>query len=176
MVQRQIKINNQYLNNFLQLCIKPIFDKLLMVFAIEESKQGQRGANEGANKSHVALWYKYGSVEVKKTELSSRGSLEMSLLIFTLLSTALAVPPPCPPMAPMDCGEGRMKCPGPINPLGCKMPDSCVAVGDRCPVQCPHRPPINCGPGRMTCPGLLDPMGCKKPDSCVAVGDRCPVH
>ena len=135
-------------------------------------RYGQRGAN----KSQVALEYKYGSMEAGKTELSSIGSLKMSLLTFALLSTALAVPPPCPPMAPINCGEGRMKCPGPINPQGCKMPDSCVALGDKCPVHCPHRPPIDCGPGRTKCPGPIDPQGCKMPESCVALGDKCPVH
>ena len=87
----------------------------------------------GANKSHVAWGYKFQSGGGRKTELSSRVSLEMSLLIFTLLSTALAVPAPCPPMAPMDCGEGMTPCPGDIDPMGCMMPEICVAEGDECP-------------------------------------------
>ena len=41
----------------------------------------------------------------------ARGSLKMPLLLFALLSTALAVPAPCPPMPPMDCGEGMINCP-----------------------------------------------------------------
>merc|ERR1712066_1068573 len=74
-------------------------------------------------------------------------SLNMSLLLFTLLSTSLAVPAPCPPMPPMDCGEGMTNCPGPIDPMGCMMPDSCVAEGDACPFHCPPMPPMECGEG-----------------------------
>merc|ERR1712233_269011 len=32
----------------------------------------------------------------------------------------------CPPMPPMDCGEGMTNCPGPIDPMGCMMPDFCM--------------------------------------------------
>merc|ERR1712083_460564 len=81
-------------------------------------------------------------------------SLNMPLLLFTLLSTALAVPAPCPPMPPMDCGEGMTNCPGPIDPMGCMMPESCVAEGDACPFHCPPLPPMECGEGMINCPGL----------------------
>merc|ERR1712203_255454 len=87
-------------------------------------------------------------------------SLNMSLLLFTLLSTALAVPTPCPPLPPMDCGEGMTNCPGPVDPMGCMMPESCVAEGDACPFHCPPMPPMECGEGMINCPGPVDPMGC----------------
>merc|ERR1712061_277618 len=103
-------------------------------------------------------------------------SLNMPLLLFALPSTALAVPAPCPPMPPMDCGEGMTNCPGPIDPMGCMMPESCVAEGDACPFHCPHMPPTDCGEGMWNCPGAIDPMGCMMPDSCVAEGEECPFH
>merc|ERR1712038_1092918 len=84
-------------------------------------------------------------------------SLNMPLLLFALLSTALAVPAPCPPMPPMDCGEGMTNCPGPIDPMGCMMPESCVAEGDECPFYCPWNPPMECGEGNMPCPGPMTP-------------------
>merc|ERR1719278_60861 len=80
-------------------------------------------------------------------------SLNMSLLLFTLLSTALAVPAPCPPMPPMECGEGMINCPGPIDPMGCMMPEPCVAEGDACPFHCPPMPPMDCGEGMINCHG-----------------------
>merc|ERR1712037_973651 len=97
-----------------------------------------------------------------------RVCLEMSVLLFTLLSTALAVPAPCPPMPPMDCGEGMTNCPGDIDPMGCMMPETCVAEGDACPFHCPPpMPPTDCGPGMFNCPGDIDPMGCMMPDFCM---------
>merc|ERR1712117_744855 len=85
-------------------------------------------------------------------DLSKRTSLKMSLLLFTLISTALAVPAPCPPMLPMECGEGMTNCPGPMDPMGCMMPETCVAVGDECPFYCPWNPPMSAE--RATCPAL----------------------
>merc|ERR1711978_530909 len=67
-------------------------------------------------------------------ELPSRESLKMSLLLFTLISTALAMPAhDCPPFPPADCGEGMRSCPGDTDPMGCPMPEICVAEGDECP-------------------------------------------
>merc|ERR1712183_57315 len=105
----------------------------------------------------------------------ARGSLKMPFLLFALLSTALAVPAPCPPMPPMDCGEGMTNCPGDIDPMGCMMPEICVAEGDECPFFCPHNPPSNCEEyGLKTCPGDIDIMGCSQPDLCNAPEDECP--
>merc|ERR1711910_41656 len=87
-------------------------------------------------------------------------SLNMSLLLFTLLSTA--------------CGEGMWNCPGAIDPMGCMMPDSCVAEGEECPFHCPPMPPMDCGEGMVNCPAGMDAMGCMMPDMCVAAGDACP--
>merc|ERR1711990_1362654 len=101
----------------------------------------------------------------------ARGSLKMSLLLVALLSTALAVPAPCPPMPPTDCGEGMTNCPGETDPMGCPMPEICVAVGDECPFFCPYNPPMDCGEGMTNCPGDIDPMGCMMPEICVAEGD-----
>merc|ERR1711936_214498 len=123
-------------------------------------------------------------------DLSKGTSLKMSLLLFTLISTALAVPAPCPPMPPMECGEGMTNCPGPMDPMGCMMPESCVAEGEECPFYCPWNPPMECGEGNMPCPGPMDAMGCVEgmtkcpgpmdsmgcmmPETCVAEGDECP--
>merc|ERR1719220_2801164 len=101
-------------------------------------------------------------------------SLEMSVLLFTLLSTALAVPAPCPPMPPMDCGEGMTNCPGPIDSMGCMMAETCMAEGDECPFFCPYMPPMDCGEGMFNCPGHIDPMGCMMPDFCMPDGEACP--
>merc|ERR1712212_1189721 len=79
----------------------------------------------------------------------------------------------CPPMPPMDCGEGMITCPGDIDPMGCMMPDICVAEGDECPFHCPHMPPTDCGEGMINCPSAIDPMGCM-PDSCMPDGEACP--
>merc|ERR1712032_1401600 len=110
-------------------------------------------------------------------ELSRRrSSLEMSLLLFTLISTALAVPFHCPPMPPMDCGEGMINCPGPIAPMGCMMPEICMPDGEACPVPCPPMgPPMECPEGMIVCAGAVDPMGCIMPETCAAMGDACPV-
>merc|ERR1712037_224286 len=105
-----------------------------------------------------------------------RVSLEMSVLLLTLLSTALAVPAPCPPMPPMDCGEGSINCPGPIDSMGCMMAETCMAEGDECPFFCPHMPPMDCGEGMINCPGPIDSMGCMMPETCMAEGDECPFH
>merc|ERR1711922_130100 len=105
-----------------------------------------------------------------------RVSLEMSALFFTLLSTALAVPAPCPPMPPMDCGEGMTNCPGPMDPMGCMGPESCVAIGEECPFYCPPMYPMDCGEGMTKCPGPMDSMGCMMPETCVAEGDECPFY
>merc|ERR1739844_137561 len=107
-----------------------------------------------------------------------RSRFEMSLLLFTLFSTALAVPAPCPPMPPMvmDCGEGMISCPGDIDPMGCMMPEICMPDGEACPFFCPHMPPMDCGEGMISCPGPIDPMGCMMPETCAAEGDECPFH
>ena len=85
----------------------------------------------GANKSHLAWGYKFEPWGAGKTELPSRESLEMSLLLFTLISTALA-------MTIADCGDGKgMKsCPGELDARGCPGPDICVAEGDADPMKC----------------------------------------
>ena len=62
-------------------------------------------------------------------------------------------------------------CPGPIDPMGCMMPDTCIAEGDIC---CPSFYPIDCGDGMINCPAGMDTMGCMMPDLCVAAGDACP--
>merc|ERR1712083_1205273 len=40
----------------------------------------------------------------------------------------------CPFVAPVDCGEGMMNCPGPMDGMGCMTADTCVAAGDQCPM------------------------------------------
>merc|ERR1712110_445086 len=65
-------------------------------------------------------------------------------------------------------------CPGDIDPMGCMMPEICVAEGEECPFFCPHMPPMDCGEGMITCPGDIDPMGCMMPEICMAEGDECP--
>merc|ERR1712110_303201 len=109
-----------------------------------------------------------------------RAGVTMSLLLFTLFSSALAVPAPCPVLPPMDCGEGMVNCPGPADHMGCSMPDLCIAIGVDCPTgggnsstQCPSLPPMDCGEGFTNCPGPLDPMGCAMPDTCKVEGDQC---
>merc|ERR1712223_1468488 len=88
-------------------------------------------------------------------ELLSRVSLEMSLLLFTLFSTALAWPAhPCPPFPPTDCGEGMRSCPGEFDPMGCPMPETCVAEGDECPFICPYAEHPTAD---LSCPTVLDP-------------------
>merc|ERR1711936_1203713 len=61
-----------------------------------------------------------------------RAGQTMSLLLFAFFSSALAVPAPGPVLPPMDCGEGMVNCPGPADPMGCAMPDTCEAEGDQC--------------------------------------------
>merc|ERR1711990_746256 len=108
----------------------------------------------------------------------ARGSLKMPLLLFALLSTALAVPAPCPPMPPTDCGEGMTNCPGETDPMGCPMPEICVAEGDECPFFCPHVEHPHCGFEMSNCPSPVDAMGCETPVTCVmvdwAAGEECP--
>jgi hypothetical protein len=74
----------------------------------------------------------------------------------------------------VDCGEGMMICPGPVDSMGCKMPGTCVLYGEECPFYCPFVAPLDCGEGMINCPGPVDPMGCMTADTCVAVGDQCP--
>jgi len=112
--------------------------------------------------------------------MGRRAGVTMSLLLFTLFSSALAVPAPCPVLPPMDCGDGMVNCPGPADPMGCSMPDLCIAIGVDCPMgggnsstQCPSLPPMDCGEGFTNCPGPLDPMGCAMPDTCEVEGDQC---
>merc|ERR1712233_188288 len=112
-------------------------------------------------------------------ELPSRASLEMSLLLFTLFSTALALPAhPCPPFPPTDCGEGMRSCPGEFDPQGCRMPETCVAEGDECPFICPHVEHPHCGFVMSNCAGPVDANGCETPMNCVmvdwAAGESCP--
>jgi len=113
------------------------------------------------------------------TELPSRASLEMSLLLFTLFSTALAWPAhPCPPFPPTDCGEGMRSCPGEFDPMGCPMPETCVAEGDECPFICPYAEHPHCGFVMSNCAGPVDENGCETPMNCVmvdwAAGEQCP--
>ena len=133
----------------------------------------------GANKSHLAWGYKFEPWGAGKTELPSRESLEMSLLLFTLISTALAMPAhDCPPFPPADCGEGMRSCPGDTDPMGCPMPEICVAEGDECPFFCPHVEHPHCGFVMSNCPGPVDANGCETPMNCVmvdwAAGEQCP--
>merc|ERR1712061_511175 len=112
-------------------------------------------------------------------ELPSRESLEMSLLLFTLISTALAMPAhDCPPFPPADCGEGMRSCPGQTDPMGCPMPEICVAEGDECPFFCPHVEHPHCGFVMSNCPGPVDANGCETPMNCImvdwAAGEQCP--
>merc|ERR1711990_47812 len=112
-------------------------------------------------------------------ELPSRASLEMSLLLFTLFSTALAWPAhPCPPHPPTDCGEGMRSCPGEFDPMGCPMPETCVAEGDKCPFICPYADHPHCGFVMSNCAGPVDENGCETPMNCVmvdwAAGEQCP--
>merc|ERR1711975_158493 len=66
----------------------------------------------------------------------------------------------CPWNPPMECGEGNMPCPGPMDAMGCMGPESCVAIGEECPFYCPP----------------MDPMDCIMPETCVAEGDECPFY
>merc|ERR1711890_48296 len=75
------------------------------------------------------------------------------------------------PMATQDSGPIQ-----PMDPMGCMMPETCVAEGDECPFYCPWNPPMECGEGNMPCPGPMDAMGCMGPESCVAIGDECPFY
>merc|ERR1711894_285893 len=113
------------------------------------------------------------------TELPMRVSLKMSLLIFTLLTTALAMPAPdCPPNPPTVCGEGMTSCPGDTEPNGCPMPEICVAGGATCPFVCPPVKNPNCGTLLSNCAPPLDAMGCQGNMTCVlvdwAAGESCP--
>merc|ERR1712241_1226215 len=102
----------------------------------------------------------------------------------------------CMNHCPVQCAPGDMMCPGKMDSMGCKMPDTCHN-GKFCPVhcemgnkQCPgkwengqqitpdtcipmkvgdcmNHCPVNCAPGDMMCPGKMDPNnGCKMPDTC----------
>ena len=129
-------------------------------------------------KSH--MWQRGINTSRGEPELFRRAGQTMSLLLFTFFSSALAVPAPCPVLPPMDCGEGMVNCPGPADPMGCSMPDLCIAIGVDCPMgggnsstQCPSLPPMDCGEGFTNCPGPLDPMGCAMPDTCKVEGDQC---
>jgi len=113
------------------------------------------------------------------TELPSRESLEMFLLLLTLISTALAMPAhDCPPFPPADCGEGMRSCPGEFDPSGCPMPDICIAEGEECPYVCPHVEHPHCGFVMSNCPGPVDANGCETPMNCImvdwAAGEQCP--
>merc|ERR1711934_861653 len=92
--------------------------------------------------------------------------------------TALAVPAPCPPLPPVDCGEGMRSCPGETDPMGCPMPEICIGEGDSCPFFCPHVEHPNCGTVLSNCAGPVDAMGCEGPMTCVmvdwAAGESCP--
>merc|ERR1712037_843396 len=109
-------------------------------------------------------------------------SLKMLLLIFTLLSTALAVPAPCPHHPPLNCeemGNGMTTgCGGGLDSNGCPMPQICLAPGESCPPVCPHHPHPKCeemGNGMTTgCGGGLDSNGCPMPQICLAPGESCP--
>ena len=100
----------------------------------------------------------------------------MSLLLFALFSTALAIPAPCPPHPPSDCGIGFVNCPGPIDPMGCRTVDLCTVDGEDCPFHCPMIPTPDCGEGSHVCPGPIDPRGCSTVDLCAVDGEDCPVH
>merc|ERR1712209_240251 len=84
----------------------------------------------------------------------------------------------CPPFPPADCGEGMRSCPGDTDPMGCPMPEICVAEGDECPFFCPHVEHPHCGFVMSNCPGPVDAMGCETPMNCImvdwAAGDQCP--
>ena len=133
-----------------------------------------------ANRSHVAGGYKFGSGGLLKTDLSCSEGIQMSLLLFALLSTALAVPAPCPAHPPIDCGVGYVNCPGPEDHMGCTSVDLCAAEGEECPSHCPWMPTVDCsamlGEGFHNCPGPVDHMGCSTVDLCAAEGEECPSH
>merc|ERR1712066_73918 len=114
-------------------------------------------------------------------ESPSRASLEMSLLLFTLISTALAGPAlHCPPIPPTDCGDPGLwlTCPGQLDHMGCPTPDVCIVGNLRCPPVCPHVEHPHCGFLMSNCPGPVDANGCETPMSCVmvdwAAGEQCP--
>merc|ERR1712187_1041844 len=69
-----------------------------------------------------------------------------------------------------------LPCPGDIDPMGCMMPEICVAEGDECPFFCPNMPPMDCGEGMINCPGPIDSMGCMMAETCAAEGEECPFH
>merc|ERR1712183_1238908 len=107
-------------------------------------------------------------------ELPSRVSPEMSLLLFTLFSTALAWPThPCPTHPPTDCGEGMRSCPGEFDPMGCPMPETCVAEGGECPFICPYADHPHCGFVMSNCAGPVDENGCETPMNCGFVMGNC---
>merc|ERR1712213_211807 len=88
-------------------------------------------------------------------ELPSRESLEMSLLLFTLISTALAMPAhDCPPFPPADCGEGMRSCPGDTDPMGARCLRSALLreTSAHSSVHMSSTPTAD-----LSCPTVLDP-------------------
>ena len=77
---------------------------------------------------------------------------------------------------PADCtGEGLIICPGPVDPLGCVGPSSCMPDDKGCPtpVKCPELPSPDCDQDAMICPGGMDLLECPAPDFCAPNGETC---
>ena len=49
-------------------------------------------------------------IRVRGTEKTKLARAERKMFL-----PALALPPPCPTLPPIDCGEGLVNCPGPVN-------------------------------------------------------------
>merc|ERR1712107_482293 len=82
-----------------------------------------------------------------------------------------------PPLPFNDCpSQGMQNCPGPMDPMGCMTPDTCVPADQTCPFYCPYNPPMDCGAGMVSCPGPVDSMGCKAAGNCVMYGEECPSY
>merc|ERR1712241_769009 len=80
-------------------------------------------------------------------------------------------------MMPETCVAEGDECPFycPYNPpMGCMGPESCVAIGEECPFHCPPMWPVDCGEGMISCPGGMDPMGRLMPEMCMPEGELCP--
>merc|ERR1712047_150317 len=100
-------------------------------------------------------------------ELPSRESLEMSLLLFTLISTALVTPTRwdarCLRSALLRETSAHSSVHMSSTPPAEAAAESCMPWS-----------PVDCGEGMKSCPGNFDHRACPMPDICIAEGDECP--